>query len=94
MVVLPLVVSALILGVLGLGDATRLGRIGLKSLFFTVILSGTSVAIGLGLVNTIRPGASLSEEQRIALKATYSKDAESKSIVLTKRSRCRSCCST
>ncbi len=78
MVVLPLVVSALILGVLGLGDATRLGRIGLKSLFFTVILSGTSVAIGLGLVNTIRPGASLSEEQRIALKATYSKDAESK----------------
>ncbi len=78
MVVLPLVFSALILGVLGLGDATKLGRVGIKSLLFTVILSGTSVGIGLLLVNTIKPGTSLSEEQRQELKATYAKDAQSK----------------
>ena len=64
MVVLPLVFSALILGVLGLGDLSRLGRIGAISLLLTVLLSGTSVAIGLGLVNLIRPGEGLSAEKR------------------------------
>jgi len=78
MVVLPLVFSALVLGVLGLGDLSRLGRVGLTSLLFTVLLSGTSVAIGLSLVNSIRPGAGLSPEQREDLERAYAKDAGSK----------------
>jgi DAACS family dicarboxylate/amino acid:cation (Na+ or H+) symporter len=78
MVVLPLVFSALVLGVLGLGDVSRLGRVGVRSILFTLILSGTSVAIGLGLVNTIRPGASLSAQQRQMLNDTYRKDAQEK----------------
>lgn len=78
MVVLPLVFSALVLGVLGLGDLSRLGRVGLTSLVFTLILSGTSVAIGLGVVNLLRPGARLSDEQRDALKEAYANEAESK----------------
>jgi dicarboxylate/amino acid:cation (Na+ or H+) symporter, DAACS family len=71
MVVLPLVVSALALGVLELGDLRRLGRVGARTLFFTLVLSASSVAIGLGLVNLIRPGARLSEEQRTALMQQY-----------------------
>ncbi|HEY4309819.1 MAG TPA: dicarboxylate/amino acid:cation symporter [Pirellulales bacterium] len=77
MIVLPLVVSALALGVLELGDLRRLGRVGARTLLFTFILSATSVAIGLGLVNLIQPGKRLSEEQRIELLAHYSKDVES-----------------
>ncbi|MBI2827016.1 MAG: dicarboxylate/amino acid:cation symporter [Planctomycetia bacterium] len=76
MVVIPLVVSALALGVLELGDLRRLGRVGLRTLGFTVLLSVISVAIGIGLVNLIRPGDSLSEEQRTALQAQYSEGAE------------------
>lgn len=78
MVVLPLVFSALVLGVLGLGDLSRLGRVGLTSLLYTVLLSGTSVAIGIGLVNWIQPGARLSQEQREFLKEAYSSEAEDK----------------
>src|SRR5688572_19355073 len=70
MVVLPLVFSALVLGVLGLGDLSRLGRIGAISLLLTMLLSGSSVAIGLGLVNSIRPGDGLSEEKRASLLQT------------------------
>jgi DAACS family dicarboxylate/amino acid:cation (Na+ or H+) symporter len=77
MVVLPLVVSALALGVLELGDLRRLGRVGARTLLFTVILSATSVAIGLGLVNLIRPGTRLSEEQRTALLEQYASDVAS-----------------
>jgi len=76
MVVLPLVFSALVLGVLGLGDVSRLGRIGVRSLLFTLLLSGTSVAIGLSLVNAIKPGDSLTAEQREMLGQAYGKDAQ------------------
>lgn len=78
MVVLPLVFSALVLGVLGLGDISRLGRVGGISLLYTLLLSGTSVAIGLGVVNWLRPGEGLSQTQQDALKAAYAGDAESK----------------
>ena len=78
MVVLPLVFSALVLGVLGLGDMSRLGRVGAISLLMTVLLSGTAVAIGLGMVNLIRPGERLSQEQRTALQTAFASEAEGK----------------
>ena len=76
MVVLPLIVSALALGVLELGDVRKLGRIGLRTLLLTLVLSCTSVAIGITLVTSIAPGRSLSEDQREFLQKKYSKDAQ------------------
>src|SRR4030095_13090277 len=67
MVVIPLVVSALILGIAELGDLRSLGRVGLKTLAFTIVLSSVSVLIGIVLANTIRPGEGLSEKSRAAL---------------------------
>ncbi|MCE9608103.1 MAG: dicarboxylate/amino acid:cation symporter [Planctomycetia bacterium] len=81
MVVVPLVFSALVLGILELGDIRQLGRVGLKTLGYTMILSFMSVFIGVGLVNLIRPGASLSPEQQEKLTAPYAAaagDAEAK----------------
>jgi len=71
MVVLPLVVSALALAVVELGDLRRLGRIGLRTLFYTVILSSTAVLIGVTLVNTFQPGHRLGQAKREALAAQY-----------------------
>jgi DAACS family dicarboxylate/amino acid:cation (Na+ or H+) symporter len=56
MLVIPLIVSALALGVSGLGDLRQLGRIGLKTLAYTVAVSTIAVLIGVGLVNTLHPG--------------------------------------
>src|SRR5262245_21282310 len=64
MVVVPLVFSALTLGVAGIGDVRRLGRVGLKTLIFTLLLSSASVAIGLALANVVRPGDRLSPQKR------------------------------
>src|SRR5688500_9063587 len=47
MTVLPLVVSSLALGIHEMGDLGRIGRIGAKTLLFTLILSSISVLIGL-----------------------------------------------
>ena len=78
MMVIPLVVSALSLGVLELGDVGRLGRVGLKTLLYTLILSGCAVALGIWLVNSWQPGRTLSQEQREILAERYNaKAAES-----------------
>jgi DAACS family dicarboxylate/amino acid:cation (Na+ or H+) symporter len=75
LLVIPLVFSSLVAGVAGLGDLRRIGRIGVKSLIYTLIISAISVVIGLTLANTIRPGERISPEVRERLKAQYSKDA-------------------
>jgi DAACS family dicarboxylate/amino acid:cation (Na+ or H+) symporter len=58
--VLPLIVSALALGVSGLGDLRALGRIGAKTLAYTVVVSTIAVLIGVGMVNLLKPGTGLS----------------------------------
>jgi DAACS family dicarboxylate/amino acid:cation (Na+ or H+) symporter len=56
MIVVPLVFSSLVVGVAGIGDIRRLGRVGLKSFLYTFIISAISVVIGLSLTKIIRPG--------------------------------------
>lgn len=77
MVVLPLVFSALALGVVAIGDVRKLGTLGLRTLAFTLIFSVTAVALGVGLVNLIQPGTVLSAEQRDALRTKYADKATS-----------------
>ncbi len=75
MVVIPLVVSALTLGVAELGDVRRLGRVGVKTLAFTLVLSSVSVLIGVGLANLVKPGERLSAKSRAALMEIMGKTA-------------------
>ncbi len=74
MVVLPLVFSALVLGVVEIGDLTRLRRMGIVTLALTLFLSGASVAIGIGIANTMRPGDRLSEATRVELRERFASD--------------------
>ncbi|HKP68928.1 MAG TPA: dicarboxylate/amino acid:cation symporter [Pyrinomonadaceae bacterium] len=75
MIVVPLVFSSLVVGVAGIGDIRKLGRIGLKSFAYCLIISAISVVIGLGLANTIRPGERISPEIATQLKEKFSKGA-------------------
>src|SRR5215216_5457537 len=56
MIVVPLVFSSLVVGVAGIGDIRKLGRVGLKSFAYCLVISAISVVIGLTLANTIKPG--------------------------------------
>ena len=47
MIVVPLVFSSLVVGVSGIGDIRKLGRIGLKSFAYCLIISAISVVIGV-----------------------------------------------
>ncbi len=70
MLVIPLLFSALVLGVAGLGDPRSLGRIGLKALAYTVVVSAIAVLLGITLVNLFRPGEAISPELKTRLEAT------------------------
>lgn len=76
MLVVPLVFSSLVLGVAGLGDVRRLGRVGVRSFVYCLVISGISVVLGLGLANVIRPGERLDPEIASALKSHYAGDAQ------------------
>lgn len=78
MIVVPLVFSALILGVAGLGNIKKLGRIGLKTLGYTVIISAASVIIGLTMVNLIEPGKKIDKATAAALEMQYGSNATEK----------------
>lgn len=78
LLVIPLVFSSLVIGVAGLGDLRRIGRIGIKSLVYTLIVSAISVVIGLVLANTIKPGKRINPEVGARLAAQYGKDATEK----------------
>jgi len=56
MLVIPLLFSALVVGVAEMGDLKSLGRAGIKTLLLTIVVSGIAVAIGIGMVNYFRPG--------------------------------------
>jgi DAACS family dicarboxylate/amino acid:cation (Na+ or H+) symporter len=76
MVVIPLVFSRLSLGVAGLGDLHKLGRVGLKTLLFFLMVTTLAAVLGLSLVNLVRPGVGLSAESRERLLGTYHPDAD------------------
>ncbi|HEY6565271.1 MAG TPA: dicarboxylate/amino acid:cation symporter, partial [Pirellulaceae bacterium] len=59
-----------------MGDLRRLGRLGIRTLWYTLLLSSISVVIGLTLANTVRPGAGLSAEQRELLQTKYAEGAK------------------
>ena len=57
MIVVPLVVSALLLGTYELGRERGMGRVFAKTLGATVVSSTCAVIIGVTLVSVVRPGA-------------------------------------
>ena len=75
MIVVPLVFSSLVVGVAGIGDIRKLGRVGLKSFAYCLVISAISVAIGITLANTIRPGNRIDPNTSAALQLRYQTDA-------------------
>ncbi|KFG91336.1 Proton glutamate symport protein [Sphingobium herbicidovorans NBRC 16415] len=67
MLVIPLLVSALIVGIAEMGEIRSLQRVGLKTLAYTLIVSSIAVAISITLVNWLRPGEGVDPAQARAM---------------------------
>jgi DAACS family dicarboxylate/amino acid:cation (Na+ or H+) symporter len=89
MLVIPLLFSALVVGIAEMGDIRSLKRVGIKTLIFTIGISAVAVVIALAVVNIFNPGGgvdpvlaqSLLEDAREGAGAIVSKSAETPSGV-------------
>jgi len=59
MIIAPLVFATLVAGIAHMGDASAVGRIGLKAMAWFITASLVSLALGLVMVNILQPGANL-----------------------------------
>ena len=75
MLVIPLVFSALVLGVVEIGDPKSLGRIGGKTLVWILAVTTIAVVIGMVTVNVIQPGRGIPPELAQELMAQTSERA-------------------
>ena len=71
MTVVPLVFTSIALGVTQLGDIRKVGRVGVRSLGYFLLSTVISAAIGILLVNLVRPGVGVPVEVRQQLLDAY-----------------------
>lgn len=57
MIVVPIVVSSLVVGVAGVGDMKRLGKLGGKTILYFEIVTTIAIIFGLIVANLLKPGA-------------------------------------
>lgn len=75
MTVIPLVFSSLVVGVAGIGDIRKLGRIGIKCFVYTILISAISVVIGITAVNLVKPGKRVDATTAARLESKYASQA-------------------
>ena len=80
MVVVPLVFTSIALGVAQLGDLSKVGRIGGKTLGFFLFTTAIAALMGLFLVNVVRPGEGLDPAVQAALMEQFGSQAAEKAV--------------
>lgn len=56
MIVVPIVISTLVVGIAGIGDAKKLGSIGVKTILYFEIITTLAIILGITLANVFHPG--------------------------------------
>ena len=65
MVVVPLVVTSVMSGILGLGDVRKLGRPGTTAISYYILTTVLAATVGMVVVNTIRPGVGTIDQETL-----------------------------
>ena len=76
MLVIPLLVSALIVGIAEMGELRSLQRVGVRTLLYTLVVSGIAVVLSLVIVNLLRPGAGVDPADAQAMLANAGQGAQ------------------
>jgi DAACS family dicarboxylate/amino acid:cation (Na+ or H+) symporter len=77
MAIIPLVFASLAVGVTRLGGGQNVGRVGFKTITYFLVTTACAAAIGLTLVNAIRPGDQI-RDKKDELRKEYEKEATKK----------------
>lgn len=69
MLVIPLLVSALIVGIAEMGEIRALKNVGIKTLIYTVVVSSIAVAVSIAVTNFFQPGGGVDPSEAQAMLA-------------------------
>ena len=76
LIAVPLILGSLITGVSDLKDISKLSKMGGKTVLIYLLTTVLAVTIGLVLVNSVKPGESITEETRTELVSNYSQSTQ------------------
>jgi aerobic C4-dicarboxylate transport protein len=62
MMITPIVFTTIVVGIAKMGDMKKVGRVGLKALIYFEVVSTLALAIGLIVVNVVRPGVGINAD--------------------------------
>ena len=85
LIAVPLILASLIKGISDLKDISKLSKMGGRTIGIYILTTVIAVTIGLGIVNIIEPGNSISEATRLELVENYSGDANEKIMAAAKQ---------
>ena len=71
MIVIPIVFSSLVVGVAGVGDIKKLGRLGGKTIIYFEVITTIAIIVGLGVANIFHPGSGVNihELSKVSIKS-------------------------
>lgn len=78
LIAVPLILASLIKGVSDLKDISKLSQMGARTILTYIATTVIAVSIGLGVVNLVKPGNTITEETREELVASYGGEADLK----------------
>lgn len=59
MIIAPVVFTTVVVGIAGMGDMKKVGRVGVKALFWFELMTTLALLIGLVVVNVVKPGVGI-----------------------------------
>ncbi len=77
LIAVPLILASLIKGIADLKEISKLSRLGFRTLGIYLLTTVFAVSVGLGIVNLVQPGKSISEQTRNDLVEAYGVTTES-----------------
>ncbi|WP_000821143.1 cation:dicarboxylate symporter family transporter, partial [Bacillus cereus] len=63
MIVVPIVVASIVVGVAGVGDIKKLGRLGGKTILYFEIITTIAIVVGLLIANIFQPGKGVNMDE-------------------------------
>ncbi|UHQ24406.1 dicarboxylate/amino acid:cation symporter [Lysobacter sp. 5GHs7-4] len=87
MLIAPIIFLTVVLGIAGVADVKKVGRVGAKAILYFEVVSTFALVIGLVVVNTLKPGAGFNanvadlDPKKVAEAVGYAHKAEQQSTV-------------
>ena len=87
MLIAPIIFLTVVLGIAGVADVKKVGRVGAKAILYFEVVSTIALVIGLVVVNTLKPGAGFNvnvadlDPKKVAEAIGYAHKAEEQSTV-------------